>query len=214
MGPLLPIALLIGSYLANQEAQGQVSDARNSRLRDEGLRQKALGAEADARLRETLAAQQRPAMEQDQRVAEASREQKYATAAPTTADTGYVTAPSAPKEVKSELAARMVDAIRRGRQQSQALATLGATSDATANSQIGLARSAQDLNLIGGRSRASSAILPYELSDANRKGQGARTVADLFNVASLGTGLYGMANPPVDYGGFYARSAANPTFSH
>ena len=107
-----------------------------------------------------------------------------------------------------------MSALRQGRQQSQALAKLGGRSDAQLQGQIGLGRSAQELNRIGGQSRASSAILPYELNDANRKGQDWRMIADLFNTGSMAAGMYGMTTPNPDYAGFYSRSAANPTFSH
>lgn len=209
---LIPIALMIGGFLANQQAQKEVNDERDQKLRDERLRQQRLGQEADARLRDTISKQERPAIERDQQVAQASREQKYAAAGP--ADTGYVANPSAPTEVKSEMAARLGDALRRGRAQSQALAKLGARGDQQLGSGITLGRSAQDLNSIGGQSRASSSILPFELQDANAKGQDWRTIADLFNAGSFATGMYGMGTAPVDYGGFYSRSAANPTFAH
>lgn len=212
-GPLLPIALLFAGMAANRAANRKVSDERSRLSRLQQIRDQESGQQADAVLRESLAAQERPAVEQNQRVAEASREQKYAAAAPASGSE-FAATPSAPKEVKSEIAARMVDALRRGRQQSKALAKLGANSDASLDSQIGLGRSGQELTSIGNRSRASSAILPYELAGAESKGEGLRTIGDIFNLASFGTGLYGMSKPPVDYGGFYARSAANPTFSH
>jgi hypothetical protein len=194
------IAMMIGAYLANEQAQQEVSDARNQRSLAETINQQKLGKEADARMRESLAQQERPVVEQNQAADTAIRQQKY-DQQPTAASDAFIANPSAPKEVKSEIAARMVDAMRRGRQQSQALARLGGTSDAQFTGQTGLLRSGQDLNRIGGMSRASSAILPYELQDANRAGEGWRTVSDLFNIGSMGYGLYNMAGTGATAGG-------------
>lgn len=199
-GALLPLALMFGGYLANEQATRKVKSARNDRFAEELDRQKALGDQSQARLREAIAGQERPAVEQDASQAAAVREQKYAAVAPS--GEGYVANPSAPTEVKSEIASRMVDALRKGRQQSQALAKLGGRSDAQLGGQIDLGRSAGDINSIGRQSRASSAILPYELQDANAEGEDWSTIADLFNLASMGTGMYGMTQAPAGiYGG-------------
>jgi len=195
MAAWLPIALMVGGALANQQAERRVEKERNNKALSERLRQKKMGEEADATLRESLAQQERPAVEQDQRMAEAKREQKYAQVA-TPADQEFVSTPSAPVEVKSELAARVADALKRGRQQSAALAKLGGRSDAQMQGGINLGRSAQTLDSIGNRSRSSSAILPFELQDANRKGQGWRTIADLFNTGAMVSGMYGMTTAP------------------
>lgn len=195
MAAWLPIALMIGGALANEQAERKVEKERNNRALAERLRQQKMGQEADAVLRASLAEQERPAVEQEQRVAEAGREQKYAQAAQPS-DQEFIATPSAPVEVKSELAARMADAMARGRQQAAALARLGGRSDAQMQGGIALGRSAQDLNRIGNTSRSSSAILPYELQAANSKGEGWRTVADLFNLGSAVTGMYGMTAAP------------------
>lgn len=195
MAVWLPIALMVGGALANQQAERRVEKERDRKARAERLRQKVMGDQADAKLRESLAEQERPAVEQEQRVAEASREQKYAEAA-APSDQEYQATPSAPVEVKSELAARLSDALKRGRQQATALAKLGGRSDAQMQGAFSLGRSAQELDSLGNRSRSSSAILPYELQDANRKGEGWRTIADLFNLGATATGMYGMTQAP------------------
>src|SRR3990167_7556722 len=116
--PLLPIAAMLMGSLASDQANKQVERERNNKLMAERMRQQALSQEAQARLNQSLETQSRPNMEQEARVEGAKREAKYAAAAPS--DAAYITNPSAPTEVKSEMAARLVDALQRGRQQSAA----------------------------------------------------------------------------------------------
>lgn len=212
--PLIPIALMIGGLLAQQQAQSQVSDARNSKLRDERLRQQQLGQEADTRMRQELETQSRPAVEQEQNKQTQVRQAVYDKATPSVdaATASYLTGPSTPSEVKSDLASHITTAIRRGRATAAAQAKLGGTADASLQGQFDLARGGQDLNAIGSKSRASTNILPYELQNANNAGEGWRTVGDVANLAGMGYGLYGMSMPPVNAA--YAASAKNPLFAH
>lgn len=195
-GPLLPIGLLVAGMLANDQANRAVEKERQRRIQAENLRQRQLGSEADARLRQELETQSRPAVEAEKQQAVAGREAKYEQALPSAEVAAYQTTPTAPKEVKSEIARSMVAAIQRGRQQGKALAKLGGQGDANFAGAVDLTRGAQDLNRIGGQSRASSAILPYELQDANSKGEGWRTIGDVANLASMAYGLYGMTSAP------------------
>lgn len=203
---------MVASMLAQAKANSVVEKERERRMQQEAMRQGQLGDQADARLREELANQTRPAVEDEKAQGVASREAKYEQALPSAEVAAYQTTPTAPKEVKSEIARSMVAAIRRGRQQGKALAKLGGQGDANLAGAISMGRSGQELNSIGNTSRASSAILPHELNAANQKGEGWRTVGDLASIGSMAAGLYGMTATPGNAA--YAASLKNPTFAH
>lgn len=212
--PFIPIALMIGSMIAQRQAQNQVENEREKRMNEERQRQRVLGEQADARMRDELEKQSRPAVEQEQQQQAQQRQTSYDKVAPSVDATtaSYLTGASMPTEVKSDLASHITNAIRRGRATSAAQAKLGGTADADLRGKYDLARGQQDLNAIGNKSRASSAILPYELQDANRAGEGWRTVGDIANIAGMGYGLYSMTTPPGNAA--YASSLKNPLFAH
>ncbi len=193
----LPIALMIGSALANQQAVRRVEKERGALAAAESARQAGLGEEARARLAQVLQSQERPAI--DQAIAEgtAERERKFEAAVPPDAAEEYIVNPSAPKEVRSEMAREMVDALSRGRQRAAALAKLGGRSDAEFGTKVALTRSGQDLGRIGGFSRGSANVLPVELQGAANKGENWRRLADLFSLGATATGLYGMTQVPI-----------------
>lgn len=213
-GPLIPIALMVAGLLAKQQAQHEVNQERDAKMGQERLRQQQLGQEADARMRQELETQSRPAVEQRGDQQTQVRQAEYDKSAPSVnAETAsYLTGASTPREVKSDLASHITSAIRRGRATSAAQAKLGGVADAGLQGQYDLARGGQDLNAIGGKSRASSAILPYELQDANLKGEGWRTVGDLADIGAMGYGLYGMTTAPGNLA--YQQSLKNPLFAH
>lgn len=186
----LPIAAMIASAFANKQAQDAVNSERQSKMNLERQRQSAIGEKVKARMEQELQNQARPQQEQQLEKDVQTREAAYAPAAGTG---DYVASPSAPKEVRSDMAVRMVDALKRGRQQAGALAKLGARSDQAFDNNLALAHSAQDLNTFGGFSRGSSAVLPYELQGANGKGDSWRTVADVANAVAMGSMYYNMA---------------------
>lgn len=192
----LPIALMIGGALSNYQAERKVNRARESLSQLEAQRQNELGDEARARLAQVLESQSRPSIEQDIEQATSERQRKFAEAVPPDAADEYIVNPSAPQEVRSEMAREMVDALARGRQRAGALAKLGGRSDAALGTNIALTRSGQDLGRIGGFSRGSSAVLPIELQGAYGEGRNWRRIADLFNIGATATGLYGMTTPP------------------
>lgn len=198
-GPLLPIAALFGaSMLANEIADDRVEAERQRKLQAERLRQRKLQDQADANMRQQLEEQSRPSVEAEQTQQAAQREEKYAEAAPQPdiVTASYQTSASAPTEVKSEIARNVVAAMRRGKQQAKAQARLGGMQDANQTGAVDLLRGGQDMRRIGNESRASSQILPYELSDANQKGEGWRTIGDIAGLAAQAYGLYGMMTPP------------------
>lgn len=212
---LIPISLLFAGAAANKIAEDRVEAERQRKIRAENLRQQGLGAESDARLREELEAQSRGAVEAEKGQQVAAREAKYEQALPIASEqeASYQTTPTAPKEVKSEIARNMVAALRRGRQQAKAQARLGGQADANQQGGFSMMRSGQDLDRIGNRSRASSAILPYELQDAYGRGEGWRTVGDIANTAASIYGLYGMTTPPEATGAYGAKGAARNLFA-
>ncbi len=193
----LPIALMIASAAANKKAQSRVQDERGRRSSLERLRQAQLGEEADRTMRDVLASQERPQIDLNRAQAADIREGKYNAAAPPPSAAGeYIVNPSAPQEVRTEMADSMVRALDRGRQQAKSLAKLGGRSDAAFGTNVALGRSAQNLNRIGEFSRGSSRVLPYELEAANYKGENWRTIADLFQLGSMASGFYNMSTVP------------------
>lgn len=105
--------------------------------------------------------------------------------------------PAAPTEVKSELASRLVDAIRRGRGQITGMAALQGQGDANLTNQFGLTRSLTEASKLRGFSEGSSNILPLELEGANRSARGQQLAGDILGGISGLSGLYAITQPKV-----------------
>lgn len=186
----LPIATMLVAAVANQQAQKKVDKERDLKSQLETQRQSGIGKEVMARMQQELSNQSRP--EQEAKLEQAAQVRERAYTPKDVSTDSYVVNPSAPTEVRSEMAGRMVDALKRGREDAKSLAKLGARSDVAFGNNVSLAESAADLNQLGGFSRGSSAVLPYELQGANAKGKNWRTVADVANAVGMASMFYNM----------------------
>lgn len=185
----LAAATGIGGTLVNANAQSNINSARAGVLNREGTRQKRLDDEnqalLDAQLSKVGAV---PQLEQAQ---QASQVREAATQPPVVQPQVYSQATSAaPTEVKTELAAQLADAIRRGRGRITALSKLQGQSDANLSTGRDLTRSLTQAGMLRNLSQGSADILPLELEGANRSAQGQQVLGDILGGVSGLAGLY------------------------
>lgn len=126
-----------------------------------------------------------------------AREQDFA---PATAGIGTMPVynDSAPEIVKSDLANAMLGALKRGKDYSKSLATLGAYGDVGQQNSTNLGRTAQNIGVLNGYSQGSMNALDGELTAAQGAGQSAANNAGILGgLGALGSvyagKLYGSA---------------------
>ena len=105
---------------------------------------------------------------------------------------------SAPEIVKSDLANAMLGALKRGKDYSKSLATLGAYGDVGQQNSTNLGRTAQNIGVLNGYSQGSMNALDGELTAAQGAGQSAANNAGILGgLGALGSvyagKLYGSA---------------------
>lgn len=179
------IALTVGSTAANTIAANQVNAAREDVLAAERIRQRGLDQEAD-----TINAQS-----QD-RYKDFGTQQDAKAASLADLYTGQnVTPPSAGMLPTSMSDLVVNEQARQGEkaqaftdQQGEGLARLRAFGDLLGGISLKQGRDAGQIGQIGGFKQGSSAVVPYELDQANRAGDGLRTFADILGgLGSIGT---------------------------
>lgn len=202
----LPLVAMAAQTYATNRANDKVEDDQKLRVALENQRQDSISKEVMARLRQELESQTRP--QQEAKVAQAADVRERAYAPKDVATDSYVVNPSAPTEVRSEMASRMVDALQQGRQQAKALARLGGREDVGFGNQVSLTDSAADINMLGGFSRGSSGVLPYELQASHAKGKNWRTVADIARAVGTASMFYNMGTS----GAGWTNTPNNPSY--
>lgn len=100
----------------------------------------------------------------------------------------------APREVRSELARKIHDAVAAGRDQAKASAALNAEKVLSMDRGIALTQGAGELNRIRAFSQGSSAILPYEQNYAHESVAGTRTASDVAGMLGNAFMLYGLTS--------------------
>jgi hypothetical protein len=169
--------------------QDKVDDERRAAMRAEAARQRSFQQQSAEQVAETTKQVGREAQEQAENEATAERVQKMTpeTTVPVAGEYSQ-TNQQAPSVVKGAIGRQIADAVRRGRGNVKNLARLSAYGDAGLDTNLKLLRSAERIQQIANNSAGSSRVLPFELQDANRAGQGFDLAGDI----ASGLGSIGM----------------------
>lgn len=184
------IALTAGSTIANTIAANKVRKARDEALAAERIRQRGLDQEAEAINLRSQDRYQDFEGQQDERGSELGEfftgQQIERDAANVAAEGEINIAPSSSNITIREEAKQRGKADAFSQQQGEALGDLRAFGDLLGGIGRHQARDAGYVGQIGGFKRGSSGVLPLELDEASRAGDGARLFGDLLG---LGGGL-------------------------
>jgi hypothetical protein len=184
---------IVGTIL-KARARDKVTSRQSALLRAHQERMRALQAEADAHMAQTIPQFTRPAQDAARANVQAKLEQSL-TPAPTTEAEFVPGNPGAPAVVKTELARQMTDAIRKGRQHAKNTAALSAYGDQDVLNGITLNRNSQNVGRVADFARGTSGLLPTQLELAKGAGRGMTTAADIANgLGALGVG-YALTRP-------------------
>ena len=196
VGGLSAVATLASAQQQNSAANQQAKEAKRA-SQAEALRQQEF---ADRKMA-LVSAEEQNGYTPDQREAQlasaaAARESSFE---PATAGIGTMPVynDSAPEVVKSDLANAMLNALKRGKDYSKTLATLGAYGDVGQKHATSLGRTAQGIGILNGYSQDSMGLLNNELASAQRAGQGAANNAGILG----GLGALGSVYAGKLYGG-------------
>lgn len=196
----ISLALTGGSVISNALAQGQDARAREDALEGERYRQAQLARESDALNDQSRQGFDNLGAEQDQRSSELAQ---YFTTAPESANTAVDKAnasaasvmPSATNDIVQREIQKQGDAAKAFTgQQGEALGGLRAFGDVLGRASLDQARNAGYVGQVNGFRQGSTNVLPYELEDANKAGDGLRFFGDVL-------GLAGSAVAPMQPGG-------------
>ena len=198
------------SYAGNRQARAQ-QEEMNRREQAERERQRAIQAEADARLRETTARFSPEQMQQDVAAAQQERTAAVAPAVQQGPQPDYsVATASAPKEVGADLGRRIAEARQRGFADTSNLAALRSFGDASLGQAFALQRAGQDIGRLQRDSRASANLLPGEFRAAANKGQRWGQAASIADLISQAAANYGAAKGVGAGGGSNASGGIKP----
>jgi hypothetical protein len=186
---LAGIALTAGSMVANNVAQGQIDNARSEVLATEARRQSGFNREVE----------QLNTQSQDRYVGFEPQQEQRATEladmfASDVTDPNSVMPGSSSNIVNKETDAQIGAAQGYVDQQSGALADMRAFGDMLGSNSLLQARDASKVGQIGGFKQGSQGIVPYELDDAGKSGDGMKMFADVLRLAGTtmtGAGIGG-----------------------
>lgn len=185
------IALTAGSMVANSAAQSQVDNARSEVLATEARRQQGYNREV-----ENLNTQSQDRYvgfepQQEQRAAELA--DMFATDV-TDPNTAGAIPGSSSNIVNRETEAQLGAAQDYVDQQSGALADMRSFGDLLGSTSLLQARDASKIGQVGGFKQGSQSVVPYELDDAGKVGDGMKMFADVLRLGgtvATGAGIGG-----------------------
>ena len=154
--------------------QEDIANARNEELRRNMVKNDALAEEGRDTFQKRLADASQDAMAADQAKAEKTRsgEIEQAQAPPPESKAGEEGAQltgSASTVVKSDLAARMKEALSKGTEQAKALGKLGSYGDSWLNQGFMDTQAGRDIGVTTNKAAGNSALLPYMQDFAEHK---------------------------------------------
>lgn len=176
-----PYALMAGGTYMNAEATRRQIEERNRRAAEEAARQQAISQARAAQFSQQVQGFEMPAQEKARADQAAKLEARFA-ASPSVTEAEYADSnPNSSTEVKTTLARRVAEAVKKGTDYSKAAAVLGSYGQQGQDNAIALGRGREVQAELGRQSAASSAAFPYELDAAKSAGSGFRLGADLAN---------------------------------
>lgn len=199
--------LSAASVAANMQGASEQSAARDSRIMGETDRQRGFQSQSTDLFNKTLPQVGRPAQETAAKAAGDTRYTRDSGLLDSTAQAGGPAKDiGITGEGQSQIARSVATALQRGKQHARTNADISGVGDATMGAGTTLAHSGQWQNIFGSNARNSAKILPLELEDANRAGQGWRTAGQIASIAGLGTGMAGMAGLGPTWGQLFGSS--------
>ena len=185
------IALTAGSMVANSHAQGQVDNARSEVLAAEARRQSGFNREVEQLNTQSQDRYVGFEPQQEQRATELA--DMFATDVTDPNNAGVIPGSSS-NIVNQETDAQVGVAQDYVDQQSGALADMRSFGDMLGSTSLLQARDASKIGQIGGFKQGSQGVVPYELDDAGRAGDGAKMFADILRLGgtvATGAGIGG-----------------------
>jgi hypothetical protein len=192
-------ALAVGSTVANTVAANQQAQARNDVLAAERIRQGGFNQEAAA-----LNTQSQDSFVDFVPQMEAQRGQLGDVLASRVApdpntSTGTIMPSSSSSVVNQERDKQLTQAQGYVDQQAGAMADMRSFGDLLGELSIGQARNASKIGQIGGFKQASNNIMPLELNEASKAGDGAMLLGDILGgLSGIGTSI-GTGGAPTDW---------------
>lgn len=194
--------LSVAGTVAQHQGAKKAASARSAAASAEDERQAALDRQSQQTFGDTLSGFDRET--QDERLTQArDRREDAVNRAMATPDPAVPVTGSAPSVVKGTIAKALSDAMATGRQRGAAQGALSGYGDLSFGNNINLGRSGMEHARIGNFSQRSSAILPWELEAANRKGAGARQFGQLLSSAGMLAGLGGAMGMGPSFGDLF-----------
>lgn len=188
---LAGIALTAGSMVANNVAQGQIDNARSEVLATEARRQSGFNREVEQLNTQSQDRYVGFEPQQEQRATELA--DMFATDV-TDPNNASVIPGSSSNIVNQETDARVGEAQDYVDQQSGALAEMRSFGDVLGSTSLLQARDATKVGQVGGFKQGSQGVVPYELDDAGKSGDGMKMFADVLRIAGTtmtGAGIGG-----------------------
>jgi hypothetical protein len=106
--------------------------------------------------------------------------------------------------VKTEIARKITDALKKGSNRAKTQAKLGGYGDMTFGNQISLGRSRGELSQMSDFAGRSASLLPYEMQAAgNNASRAPSIVGDLLSLAGSGMTLAGMSGIGPSFGDLF-----------
>jgi len=185
------IALTAGSMVTNSIAQGQVDNARSEVLATEARRQAGFNREVEQLNSQSQDRYVGFEPQQEQRATELA--DMFATDVTDPNNAGVIPGSSS-NIVNQETEAQVGEAQDYVDQQSGALADMRSFGDMLGSTSLLQARDASKVGQIGGFKQGSQGVVPYELDDAGKAGDGAKMFADILRLGgtvATGAGIGG-----------------------
>lgn len=174
LGTGLSVAGTVMQQKDQRRQQQDIANARNEELRRNMVKNDALAEESRDTFQKRMADGTKEAMAEDQAKAEKTRTDEITSAADAPADSktgaeGAQLSGSASTVVKSDLAARMKEALTKGTEQAKALGKLGSYGDSWLDQGFMDTQAGRDIGVTTNKAAGNSALLPYMQDFAEHK---------------------------------------------
>lgn len=200
--------LALAGTAASAKASSDRAGARSDAMEAEAIRQKRYSDQAGAVWQDSLDQYDEPKQTQQLQDVEADRTAKIQESVGLSDGSEYNPGGSAPAVVKTEIAKKMGEAMKQGRQDAAGRARMGAFNSSMFNNDMNMADNRRGIGMYGTFARGSSNVLPAELQAANEEGAGWATFGDILSGAGTAAGMAGAAG----YNPFGGGASAAPSF--
>ena len=202
-----------GSVIANMMGANQQSAARDAAIAGENQRQQQFQQQSTDMFNKTLPLASRPTQEATAATSAANRTATTDGALDSSfSQGGPAQNIGTSDEGKSQIARSIGMALTRGKQQAARAAAVTGVGDATSKVGVDLGRASQWQNIFANNAQHSANILPLELEDANRAGNGMRTIGAIGGALGSGLGMAGIMGKGPSWGDLFGGGGFTPSF--